>query len=141
MQKIAAKRFNHRVHRGHGVQAVCAWASQAGAAFSNPFTIELAQDCEIASLTHFASSPAWQRNCRGLRNENGLRTQWSKRKAQRGEEIDKIIVGKIIGTTEGAAHRTTGQQGSEEKAENLKDSSRKIKKMRIWLQFHSETPL
>ena len=42
-----------------------AWASQAGAAFSNLFTSELARDCEIASLTRFASSPAWQRNCRG----------------------------------------------------------------------------
>jgi len=44
-------------------------------------------------------------------------------------------------TTEGAAHKTAGQQGSQEKAENVKDNSRKIKKMRIWLQFHSETPL
>jgi hypothetical protein len=35
---------------------------------------------------------------------------------------------KLLETTEGAAHRTTGQQGSEEKAENVKDSSRKIKK-------------
>ena len=35
-----------------------AWASQACAAFSNPFTSELACDCEIASLAHFASGPA-----------------------------------------------------------------------------------
>jgi hypothetical protein len=35
---------------------------------------------------------------------------------------------KLLETTEGAAHRTTGQQGSEKKAENVKDSSRKIKK-------------
>jgi hypothetical protein len=41
------------------------WASQAGVACSNPFIGELALDCEIASLTCFASSPAWQRNCRG----------------------------------------------------------------------------
>jgi hypothetical protein len=37
-----------------------AWASQAGAAFSNLFTSELARDCEIASLTRFASSPAFR---------------------------------------------------------------------------------
>jgi hypothetical protein len=48
---------------------------------------------------------------------------------------------KLLGTTEGAAHRTTGQQESEEKAENVKNSSRKIKKMRILLRFYSETPL
>ena len=37
-----------------------AWASQAGAAFSNPFTIELARDCENTSLTRFASGPAFR---------------------------------------------------------------------------------
>ena len=37
-----------------------AWASQAGAAFSNLFTSELAWDCEIASLTRFVSSPAFR---------------------------------------------------------------------------------
>ena len=36
------------------------WASQAGAAFSNPFTIELARDCENTSLTRFASGPAFR---------------------------------------------------------------------------------
>ncbi len=37
-----------------------AWASQAGSAFLNLFTSELARDCEIASLTHFASGPAFR---------------------------------------------------------------------------------
>jgi hypothetical protein len=37
-----------------------AWASQAGAAFSNPFTSELALDCENTSLTRFASGPAFR---------------------------------------------------------------------------------
>ena len=35
-----------------------AWASQAGAAFSNPFTSELARDSEITSLTRSARGPA-----------------------------------------------------------------------------------
>ena len=35
---------------------------------------------------------------------------------------------KLLEITEGAAHKTTGQQGSQEKAENVKDNSRKIKK-------------
>jgi hypothetical protein len=37
-----------------------AWASQAGAAFSNPFTIELARNFENTSLTRFASGPAFR---------------------------------------------------------------------------------
>jgi len=36
-----------------------AWASQAGAEFSNPFTSELARDCEITSPSRSASGPAW----------------------------------------------------------------------------------
>jgi len=36
------------------------WASQAGAAFSNPFTIELARNFENTSLTRFASGPAFR---------------------------------------------------------------------------------
>ena len=35
-----------------------AWASQAGAAFSNPSTSQLAQDCENTSPTRSASAPA-----------------------------------------------------------------------------------
>ena len=42
-----------------GAQGV-AWASQAGAAFLILFTSELARDCEIASLTRFASGPAFR---------------------------------------------------------------------------------
>jgi len=38
------------------------------------------------------------------------------------------LTAKLLETTEGAAHKTAGQQESEEKAENVKDSSRKIKK-------------
>ena len=34
---------------------------------------------------------------------------------------------RLLKTTEGAAHKTTGQKGSQEKAENVK-GSRKIKK-------------
>jgi hypothetical protein len=45
-----------------------AWASQVGAAFSNPFTIELARDCENTSLTRFASGPAF----RALREMIGI---------------------------------------------------------------------
>jgi len=37
-----------------------AWASQAGSAFSNLFTSELARDCENTLLTRFASSPAFR---------------------------------------------------------------------------------
>jgi hypothetical protein len=37
-----------------------AWASQAGAAFSNPFTIELARDFENTPPTRFASGPAFR---------------------------------------------------------------------------------
>ena len=36
------------------------WASQAGAAFLNPFTSELARVCENTSLSRFASSPAFR---------------------------------------------------------------------------------
>jgi hypothetical protein len=36
------------------------WASQAGSAFLNLFTSKLARDCQIASLTHFASGPAFR---------------------------------------------------------------------------------
>ena len=43
-----------------------ACASQAGAAFSNPFKSELARDCEITSPSRFANGPAWQMGCRGL---------------------------------------------------------------------------
>ena len=35
-----------------------AWASQAGAAFSNPSTSQLARDCENTSPTRFANGPA-----------------------------------------------------------------------------------
>ncbi len=49
-----------------------AWASQAGAAFSNPFTIELARDCENTSLTRFASAPALAAE-QSLRNSEGLK--------------------------------------------------------------------
>jgi hypothetical protein len=45
-----------------------AWASQAGAAFSNLFTSEFARDCEIASLTHFASGPAAKLQWRVMSN-------------------------------------------------------------------------
>jgi hypothetical protein len=37
-----------------------AWASQAGSAFSNLFTSELARDCENTLLTRFASGPAFR---------------------------------------------------------------------------------
>ena len=36
------------------------WASQAGAAFSNPFTSELARDCANTSLSRSASGPAFR---------------------------------------------------------------------------------
>ena len=45
-----------------------AWASQVGAAFSNPFTSELARDCENTSPSHFASGPAF----RALREMMGI---------------------------------------------------------------------
>ena len=54
----------------------------------------------------------------GAAEDLGMRTdcgpQWSKRKAQRGEEIDKIIAGKIIGNHAQAAGRPLGRlpQGS-----------------------------
>ena len=37
---------------------VCTWASQAGAAFSNPSTSELARDCEKTSLIRRADGTA-----------------------------------------------------------------------------------
>jgi hypothetical protein len=37
-----------------------AWSSQAGAAFSNSFTSELARDFENTSPSRFASSPAFR---------------------------------------------------------------------------------
>jgi hypothetical protein len=43
-----------------------ACASQAGAAFSNPFKSELARDCEITSPSRFANGPAWQMGGGGL---------------------------------------------------------------------------
>jgi hypothetical protein len=36
----------------------CAWTSQAGAAFSNPFTSQFAQDSENTSPTRSSSGPA-----------------------------------------------------------------------------------
>ena len=64
------------------------WASQAGAAFSNLFTSELARDCEIASLTHFASGPAF----RALREMKklpriGVQKKYGARPACRDSEV------------------------------------------------------
>lgn len=42
---------------GRGTQG-CAWTSQAGVAFSNPSTSELARDCENTSLIRRADGPA-----------------------------------------------------------------------------------
>ncbi len=57
-----------------------AWASQAGAAFSNPFTSELARDCENTSLSRPASGPALSRHARdqqlpriGIQKKHGAR--------------------------------------------------------------------
>ena len=36
------------------------WASQAALRFHNPFTSELARDCENTSPSHFASVPAFR---------------------------------------------------------------------------------
>jgi hypothetical protein len=45
-----------------GEHRVFVWASQADAAFTNPFTSELAQDFENTSPTRSSSGPAfWQR--------------------------------------------------------------------------------
>ena len=70
-----AENFKPRMARIYtdGKARVCAWASQADAAFSNHFTSELARDCETTSLTRFASGPAFSRfaqNVWNMGNEN-----------------------------------------------------------------------
>ena len=48
------------INTKRGAAQGSAWSSQAGAAFSNPFTSELARDCKNTSLTRFTSSPAFR---------------------------------------------------------------------------------
>ena len=48
-----------------------AWASQAGAAFSNPFSSALARNCENSAFTRYASALAFRalreiKNCQEL---------------------------------------------------------------------------
>ena len=50
----------------------------------------------------------------GMRADCG--PQWSKRKAQRGEEIDKIIAGKIIGNHGGCCAQDYGATGKRRKS-------------------------
>ncbi len=53
-EEILTTEDTERTEEGAGSRL----ASQAGAAFSNPFTSELARDCENTSLTRSASDPA-----------------------------------------------------------------------------------
>jgi len=59
---------------GHGYQKSqqgCAWASQARAAFSNPFTSELPRDSENTSLTRSADGPALALRAGGMESGGG----------------------------------------------------------------------
>ncbi|MFM8717077.1 MAG: hypothetical protein ACKOF3_09915, partial [Spartobacteria bacterium] len=55
--KITGNQENTRIYTKKGAQGG-ACASQAGAAFSNPFTSELARDSKNTSLSRFANGPA-----------------------------------------------------------------------------------
>ena len=53
---------NHTKIHKRGEAQGGAWASQAGAEFSNPFTSKPARDCENTSPSRSASGPAFSRS-------------------------------------------------------------------------------